>query len=282
MLPLVMGIVNRTPDSFFEASRSNPETVEIDTALRMLADGADILDIGGESSRPGSEYVSARQEIQRIVPFIRSLREHSSVALSVDTRKAEVAAAAAEAGADIVNDISALRDDPEIAAVAKHYDMPLVLMHMAGTPATMQNNPSYSDVVAEVERFLLDAADRAVAAGIPAEKIILDPGIGFGKRYQDNLDLVRAIPRLRAHGFPVLLGISRKTVLGQIAGSTDNPVPVDDRLAVSVVAQVIAAQFGADILRVHDVAATRQGLAAAKAFGCLPAQQAFDIKKVVK
>ncbi|MFW6363102.1 MAG: dihydropteroate synthase [Spirochaeta sp.] len=261
----IMGIVNRTPDSFYADSRSALHSVDVGDALRMVDEGADILDIGGESSRPGSSYVTADEEIRRVVPFISALRRCSKVLISVDTRKAIVAESALDAGADIINDISALRDDPDLAVLAAERGVTVVLMHMAGTPETMQQNPRYTDVVSEVESFLLDAADRAVSAGIDPGRIILDPGIGFGKTLKHNIALVHAIPRLRSHGFRVLLGLSRKGMIGAIAGSEESPVPVEDRLAGSVVANVIGARLGADIVRVHDVAATRQGLAAARA-----------------
>ena len=264
--PLIMGIINRTPDSFYAASRSNPDDLDVSDALELISQGADILDIGGESSRPGSEYVAAATEIDRVVPYIRLLRKHSAVPISVDTRKAEVADEAISAGANIINDISALRDDPDLALVAARRKVPVVLMHMAGSPRTMQNDPHYSDVVSEVEDFLLAAAQRALDAGISHENIILDPGIGFGKTMEHNIALVQALPRLRQHGFRILLGISRKLVLGMIAGSAQKPLPAEERLAANIVANVIAAGLGADIIRVHDVQAVRQGLAAARAF----------------
>ncbi|THB65629.1 MAG: dihydropteroate synthase, partial [Spirochaetaceae bacterium] len=255
--PLIMGIINRTPDSFYAASRSNPDDLDVSDALELISQGADILDIGGESSRPGSEYVAAATEIDRVVPYIRLLRKHSAVPISVDTRKAEVADEAISAGANIINDISALRDDPDLALVAARRKVPVVLMHMAGSPRTMQNDPHYSDVVSEVEDFLLAAAQRALDAGISHENIILDPGIGFGKTMEHNIALVQALPRLRQHGFRILLGISRKLVLGMIAGSAQKPLPAEERLAANIVANVIAAGLGADIIRVHDVQAVR-------------------------
>ncbi|AFG37159.1 dihydropteroate synthase [Spirochaeta africana] len=258
---LIMGIVNRTPDSFYAESRSVPHGDDPAQALGLVAEGADILDIGGESSRPGSEYVPAEEETRRVVPFIRELRRHVAVPISVDTRKRAVAEAALDAGANMINDISALRDDPDLARLAAERQVPVVLMHMAGTPRTMQLNPHYNDVVAEVERFLLDAAERALAAGIRAADIILDPGIGFGKTLQHNIQLMQALPRLRGHGFRLLLGLSRKTMIGMLVGSPDAPAPVQERLIGSVVANLYGADCGADILRVHDVAATRQALA---------------------
>lgn len=256
----LMGIVNRTPDSFFSGSRVPPDGNDVQPALLMAAEGADILDVGGESSRPGSAYVSADEEIRRVVPFIRELRKHTSVLISVDTRKAKVAQAALAAGANIINDISALCDDNELAGVVAAADVPVVLMHMAGTPATMQNNPRYSDVVGEVEGFLMSVVDRALRAGIARRNIIVDPGIGFGKTWQHNIALIQAIPRLKTHGYPVLLGLSRKSLIGVLAGTPESPLPVDERLVGSAVANLMGACLGADILRVHDVAASRQAL----------------------
>lgn len=255
-----MGIVNRTPDSFFAASRSMPGEIDVQPALDMVRHGADILDIGGESSRPGSEYVSAEDEIQRVIPFVRELRKHCSIAVSVDTRKAVVAEAAFKAGADWINDISALRDDPDLALVVADHAAPVVLMHMAGTPRNMQKNPEYRDVVAEVEAFLIEAAERAVQAGINPGNIILDPGIGFGKTLEHNIALIQAIPRFRKLGFRILIGLSRKTMLGMLAGSREAPLPPEQRFAASISAQLICLQLGADIIRVHDVAAMRQAM----------------------
>lgn len=256
----LMGIVNRTPDSFFAASRLLPGQTDVQPALDMVKKGADILDIGGESSRPGSEYVSAEDEIQRVIPFIRELRKNTSITVSVDTRKAIVAEAALEAGADWINDISALRDDPDLALVVADHAVPVVLMHMAGTPRNMQKNPIYEDVVTEVEAFLVNAADRAVRAGIKPENIILDPGIGFGKTLQHNIALIQAIPRFKKLGFRILMGLSRKTMLGMLAGSPEAPLPPEERFAASISAQLICLQLGADIIRVHDVAAMRQAM----------------------
>ncbi|HUX22093.1 MAG TPA: dihydropteroate synthase [Spirochaetia bacterium] len=250
--PLIMGILNATPDSFFPGSRAGGAAEGAARALAMVAVGADILDVGGESSRPGAEYVSAETEIARIVPLIEAIRRESEIPISVDTRKAEVARRAVRAGADIVNDISAMRDDPDMAGTIVELQVPIVLMHMQGTPLTMQKNPRYVDVVSEVADELQRLAAGALRAGVPHDAIILDPGIGFGKRVSDNLALLRGIPQLKRLGYPVLIGLSRKGFLGSVTGGK----AVEERLAATIAANAFAALAGADILRVHDVAET--------------------------
>ena len=249
--PLVMGIINCTPDSFYPGSRRTAAESAIGTALSMEESGADIVDVGGESTRPGSEYVGEDEELERVIPVIRGIREKSDIVISVDTRKATVAESALDAGADIVNDISALRDDPELARLVAREGVPVVLMHMRGTPRTMQKAPRYDDTVGEIAQELLSAVDRATEAGIDAARMIIDPGIGFGKRHEDNLRILAGIPRLADLGFPLLIGLSRKSFLGKITGRE-----VQDRLAASLGANVCAAITGAHILRVHDVAET--------------------------
>lgn len=258
--PLVMGIINCTPDSFYEGSRKNAVDDALDTARKMIAGGAHILDIGGESSRPGSSYVSAEEELSRVIPVIEAIRKESDILISIDTRKAEVARAAVKGGADIINDISALADDPDLAPFAAEKGLPVILMHMKGNPETMQNDPFYDDVLKSVKTALLEAADRALAAGIRKEKIFLDPGIGFGKRQQDNLDLLKGIPELKETGYPVLIGLSRKRFIGNITGKE-----AEDRLAGTISANLYSAMQGADILRVHDVAETVDALKVMKA-----------------
>ena len=259
--PLVMGILNATPDSFFAGSRINEGENAVARARRMIADGADLLDIGGESSRPGSDYVDANEEIARVVPVIRAIRAFSDIPISIDTRKLAVAREAVSAGADMINDISALRDDPGLARYVAERDIPVVLMHMRGTPRTMQQNPHYDDVVAEVIAELTAMADAAMAAGIGRDRVIIDPGIGFGKRQQDNLALLRAVDRLVETGFPVLIGASRKAFIGAlIAPAGEPPRSPEERLAGTLAVHLHAAAAGAHILRVHDVAETVQAL----------------------
>ena len=248
---LVMGIINTTPDSFYPGSRKTALSEAAASAISMEKDGADILDIGGESSRPGAEYVSEEEERSRVIPLIRAIREHSTVPISVDTRKARIASDALDAGADIINDITALRDDPELAALAAERDVPVVLMHMAGNPVTMQKSPGYRDAVTEIRSMLEERIAFAVGSGIREDAIIIDPGIGFGKRLSDNLDIIRDLASFASLGCPLLLGISRKSFIGTLTGRG-----VDDRLPGTLAAEIYAALNGADILRVHDVAAT--------------------------
>ena len=260
--PLVMGIVNVTPDSFSDGGRFAATDSAIQHALRLAAEGADLLDIGGESSRPGSKPVSPDEELARVVPVVRGLAGQLDIPISVDTTKAEVARQALAAGAGIVNDITAGLGDPDMVAVVRESGAGVVLMHMQGTPETMQQNPAYADVVREVRDFLADRIRVWVAAGVPAERIAIDPGIGFGKTFDHNLTLLRHLDALSAIGRPVLLGVSRKGFLGKITGR-----PVDERQAASLAAACFCASRGtAHILRVHDVAAA---VDAAKVLGAL-------------
>lgn len=251
---LVMGIVNVTPDSFFAASRSRSARAARDAALAMAAAGAAIVDLGGESTRPGADSVEADEELERVLPAIEAIRRESDIPVSVDTRKAFVARAALEAGADIVNDVSAL-SDPGMAGLVAERGVPIVLMHMKGDPRTMQEAPSYEDCPAEVFGFLRGAASRAEAAGIGRDRILLDPGIGFGKRLGDNLELLARLGELAALGYPVLVGLSRKAFVGAITGRT-----AELRLAGSLGAACAAYAAGARIFRVHDVAETVDAL----------------------
>jgi dihydropteroate synthase len=222
----------------------------------MAAAGAGIVDLGGESTRPGSDYVGEDEELERVIPAVEAIRRESDVPLSVDTRKAAVARAALDAGADIVNDISALRHDAAMAALVAERGAPVVLMHMQGDPKTMQEAPAYADCPAEVRAFLLDAAGRAEAAGVRRDRILLDPGIGFGKRLGDNLALIARLGELASSGYPVLVGLSRKSFVGAITG-----MPVEGRLAGSLGAACAAYLGGARIFRVHDPAQTADALA---------------------
>jgi dihydropteroate synthase len=254
--PLVMGIVNVTPDSFYARSRLRTALEAAEAALAMEAEGAALVDLGGESTRPGSEAVGEQEELERVIPAVEAIRARSSVPISVDTRKASVAAAAIAAGADIVNDISALSYDPAMAALVARNGTAVVLMHMRGEPRTMQEDPSYADCAAEVASFLAEAAERALAAGIARDRIVLDPGIGFGKRLEDNLDLLARLGLVAALGYPVLVGLSRKRIVGALTGRG-----VDGRLAGSLGAACAAFEAGARIFRVHDVSETVDALA---------------------
>lgn len=251
---LVMGIINCTPDSFYQHSRQPTSVSAIETARKMIDQGADILDLGGESSRPGSEYVSAEVELDRVLPVLRELRKESPIPVSIDTRKAEVARAALDEGADMINDISALQDDPGLLALVAERNVPVILMHMKGTPRTMQSTPVYGDTVREVADALISFADRARKAGLSAERIILDPGIGFGKRLSDNLLLIRDLGSLCALGYPILVGISRKSFIGMVLkDELGEQLPPERRLTGTIAANAAAISAGASIVRVHDV-----------------------------
>lgn len=247
----VMGILNCTPDSFSDGGRFLDRDAAVAHGLQMIADGADIIDVGGESTRPGSLPVPAEEEADRVVPVIAALRDQSNALISVDTRKSEVAAAACGAGAHIVNDVSACTDDPAILDVIRDEGVGVVLMHMRGQPATMQDQPVYDDVVGFVSGYLADRVAAAEERGIPADRVVLDPGIGFGKTLDHNLDLIAAINILRQLGRPILMGVSRKRFLQALTGR-----PVEERMAGSLAAHALCIVRGADILRVHDVKET--------------------------
>ena len=246
--PSVMGILNCTPDSFYPGSRVRGIDQAVETAQTMIRAGADILDVGGESTRPGSDPVQAAEEIERVVPVIQRIRKLSDVLISVDTRKVEVAERALAEGADLVNDISALRDNRPLAECIAERDVPVVLMHMRGEPKTMQENPRYGDVLAEITEELAASVDFARSCGIREDRIIVDPGIGFGKRLQDNLVILRDLRSLRSLGYPIMIGLSRKSFIGMVLDK-----PVDQRLVGTVASHMLALMNGADILRVHDV-----------------------------
>ncbi len=251
--PLIMGIVNVTPDSFSDRGKYLDPGRALDHARQLLNDGADILDIGGESSRPGAEPVAADEELRRVLPVLEKLVE-LPVPVSVDTCKPEVMRYAIAAGAAMINDIFALRAPGALHAVADSR-IAVCLMHMQGEPRTMQQAPHYRDVVGEVETFLVERAAAAIAAGIERDRIVLDPGFGFGKTPQHNLELIRALPRLREAGYPLLAGLSRKALFGKIVGRE-----AAERVHASAAGALLAAQRGASIVRVHDVAATRDCL----------------------
>ncbi|MCB2193180.1 MAG: dihydropteroate synthase [Deltaproteobacteria bacterium] len=253
---LIMGVVNVTPDSFSDGGLFYAKAQAVEQGLALAEAGADILDVGGETTRPGSEPTPAAEEMERVLPVIQELARRCPAVISVDTYKAEVARAAVEAGARIINDVTALGGDPDMAAVAADTKAGLVLMHMQGEPRTMQANPIYGDVVAEVREFLAQRADRAQAAGVDKESIILDPGIGFGKTLEHNLALIRNLAALAELGYPVLLGASRKRFIGTLTG---REIP-KERLWGSVGVHVLGAALGADIVRVHDVAPLKEAL----------------------
>jgi dihydropteroate synthase len=250
----VMGVVNVTPDSFYDGGRRSPEEA-IAHGAGMAAEGADIIDIGGESTRPGAAPVSEQEEIHRVVPVIRGLRRLSRTPISIDTSKSAVARAALAEGADIINDVSALRFDPAMAAAAADGKVPVILMHMQGTPRTMQLNPSYRDVVAEVREFLAERVRYAIDNGIDPERIVVDPGIGFGKTLRHNLLLLNGVSELASLGYPVLVGASRKAFIGKLLNGA-----ADDRLEGSLAVAVAAVLRGANIIRAHDVKETRRAV----------------------
>jgi dihydropteroate synthase len=256
---LVMGIVNVTPDSFSDGGLFLDADAAVAHGRELLAEGADILDIGGESTRPGADPVSADEETRRVVPVIEALAEDGA-RVSVDTTKAKVAKAALTAGASIVNDVSALRFDPELASVTAQAGATCVLMHMLGEPRTMQNDPRYDEVVSDVKRFLEERLAYAVKQGIAEEQIWLDPGIGFGKTLENNLELIARLDEIVAIGRPVVFGASRKSFLEKLTGRL-----VDERLAGTIAANIIAHERGARVFRVHDVAATVDALKLAAA-----------------
>ncbi|HEX5609139.1 MAG TPA: dihydropteroate synthase [Solirubrobacterales bacterium] len=254
-----MGVVNVTPDSFSDGGLYLDPEAAIAHGEELAEAGAAILDVGGESTRPGAEPVSEAEELRRVIPVLAGLAG-SGAELSIDTSKAAVAAAALDAGAAIVNDVTALRGDPGMAALCAERGATVVLMHMLGDPRTMQRDPTYDDVVAEVGAFLAERLQAAVAAGIAEEKIWLDPGIGFGKTAEHNLELLRRLPELRRLGRPLVVGTSRKSFIGRLDGS-----PAGERLGGTIASSVLAAAEGAAVLRVHDVAEVAQAMKMATA-----------------
>jgi len=251
----VMGILNVTPDSFSDGGDFATREAALRHARQMVADGADLIDVGGESTRPGAPPVSVAEELDRVIPVIEALASELAVPVSVDTSKPEVMRAAVAAGAGLINDVAALRRPGALAAAAA-LRVPVCLMHMQGEPGTMQQDPAYGDVVAEVAAFLAGRLAACEAAGIPRERLLVDPGFGFGKTLAHNLALLRGLPRLALLGVPVLAGLSRKSMIGALLGG----VPVGERLHGSVAAAVLAVERGAAIVRVHDVGPTVQAL----------------------
>jgi dihydropteroate synthase len=258
MNPKLMGVVNVTPDSFSDGGLFLDAEAAVAHGQGLAGQGAEILDVGGESTRPGSHEVSVEEELDRVVPVVAGLA--GVVTVSIDTSKAAVAVAALDAGATIVNDVTALRHDPEIGELCGERGVGLVLMHMQGDPRTMQEAPSYDDVVDDVKAFLAARMEVAVGAGVDEERVWLDPGIGFGKTLDHNLELLRRLGELRELGRPLVVGTSRKSFIGKIDGSA-----VDDRIGGTIASSVFAVAEGADVLRVHDVAEAAQAAKVASA-----------------
>lgn len=250
---LVMGIVNVTPDSFSDGGAFFDHSHAVQQARRLVDDGADLLDLGGESTRPFAEAVPLEEELRRVIPLIHAVRSFSDIPISIDTTKAEVARLAIEAGANLINDVSALRFDPEMVAVAREHQVPVILMHMQGTPRTMQENPTYASLFSEILAFLEERIQFAVANGLPREQLVVDPGIGFGKTVAHNALIVRQLEFLSLLDRPVLFGASRKRFIGAILDR-----PVEDREMGTAVVNSLALAAGAHIIRVHDVALQKQ------------------------
>ena len=249
----VMGILNLTPDSFYDGGKYKGEKEILNRVEQMVKEGADIIDIGGESTRPGALPVTEKEEIKRVIPYIRKITHLFDIPVSIDTYKSKVAISALEEGAQMVNDISGLRFDPEMVKVVSSYNVPIVIMHIKGTPRNMQNNPRYESLMDEIISYLDDGIQRAVKAGIDPEKVIVDPGIGFGKTVEHNLFILKRLSELKVLGKPILIGVSRKSFIGKVLG-----LPVEKRLTGSLAASCVAVMEGARIIRTHDVKETRE------------------------
>jgi dihydropteroate synthase len=260
MTPRIMGILNVTPDSFSDGGEWFDFAEAVEHGRALVAEGADILDVGGESTRPGAEPVTLDEELRRVVPVVRALRD-TGAQLSVDTMKLTVAQAAVEAGATLVNDVTAFRHDPELAGFVADRGCDCCLMHMLGEPRTMQHDPRYDDVVDDVRAFLEQRVEFAVGEGVREERIIVDPGIGFGKTMRHNLEILRRLDEIVAIGLPVVIGTSRKSFLGRLTGREDP----HERVAATVATTVLALERGATVFRVHDVAPTKDALTVATA-----------------
>ncbi len=254
--PIIMGIINTTPDSFFSGSRKQSINEIVATARRMVEEGADILDIGGESTRPGADPVSLEEELNRVIPAIKAIRKEigDKIIISVDTYKSTVAKQAIDAGADIINDISGLQFDKNMVEVARTLSVPIIIMHIKGTPRNMQKNPHYDNFIKELHEYFITRIEYAISKGILETNIILDPGIGFGKRLEDNVEIFNQIEALRAYGRPILIGASRKSMIGMIL----NNIPPEERLEGTLALTAIAVDRGAHIIRVHDVKENRR------------------------
>jgi len=247
---LVMGIINVTPDSFYASSRKTTVDEALKTVKKMVENGADIIDIGGMSTRPGSEPVDSEEELKRVLPVVKAVRENfPQVPISIDTYRATIAKKALEAGADIVNDISGFSFDKDLVKVVADFKAPTVLMHIKGTPKTMQQNPHYEDVVKEIIEYFIERMDFAASQGVDLDKVILDPGIGFGKRYRDNLEILARLDEFKSLRKPLLVGASRKSFIGTALGS----VPPEERLEGTLAVTALCTMKGVDIVRVHDV-----------------------------
>ena len=256
----IMGILNVTPDSFSDGGQYHTQEAALRQAEELISAGADILDIGGESTRPYAKPVSLEDELSRTIPVIKAIRGRHSIPISIDTTKAEVARQALEAGADIINDISSLKKDPEMIVVVRESNVPVIIMHMQGTPADMQDRPKYENVVEEICGFFNERIEWMTANGVDRNRIILDPGIGFGKTIVHNLSIIKHIDRFKTFGLQVLLGHSRKKFLGLLTG-----LDAQQRDLPTAVVAALSAQHHVDIIRVHNVAATRQALQVAEA-----------------
>ena len=252
---LILGILNVTPDSFSDAGRFLDPDAALAQALRMEAEGADIIDIGGESTRPNSASTPLNEELRRVVPVIEAIRRYTDIPISIDTTKAPVARAAVDAGADMLNDISGLVFDPEMLNVLRNNKLPAIIMHCKGTPADMQRDPHYDDLLGEISGFLVRQARTAEQAGSPRDGIVIDPGIGFGKTVEHNFELLRRMPELAALGYPVAVGPSRKSFIGAALG-----LEVGDRLEGTLAAAAVAVVGGASLVRLHDIEAGRRAV----------------------
>ena len=252
---LIMGILNVTPDSFSDGGKYLEKNTAINHALEMIDEGADIIDIGGESTRPFSDPVSLKEEISRVVPVIEGIRKESDICISIDTTKSQVATAALNSGASVINDVSAMEVDPLMVDVALKFDCPLIIMHMKGTPKNMQDDPQYESLISDIKDYLLDRIDFIISKGINPKKIVIDPGIGFGKTVENNFEIINNLKHFTSMDFPVLLGASRKSFIGISLN-----LPEKDRLEGSLAANIIGLQNGAKIFRVHDVAETNKAL----------------------
>jgi dihydropteroate synthase len=258
---IIMGILNVTPDSFSDGGEFFSLEDAVKHAIQMEKEGADIIDVGGESTRPGSKAISLYKEMNRVIPVLKELVKKIKIPISVDTYKSEIAKKTLDLGVNMINDISALRGDKNLASVVADFNVPICLMHMKGEPRNMQVKPVYNDVVKEIRDFLKERSEYAISNNIKKEKIIVDPGIGFGKRtgkgIEDNCEILRRLSELKDLGFPIMVGASRKTFICNICGG-DKPLPVTDRLEGSLASACIAVVNGADIVRVHDVKKTRR------------------------
>jgi len=258
---LLMGILNVTPDSFSDGGRFFSVDKAVEHAIQMQREGADIIDIGGESTRPGAESITIQQEIDRVLPVVEELVKKLNIPVSVDTYKSEIVSKVLDAGANMINDITALQGDKKMVNIISRYNVPVVLMHMKGNPRDMQKNPVYDDIIKEITKFLKERTEYAVFNDVKKENIIIDPGLGFGKRtgrgVEDNCVILKRLDEFKKLGYPLMVGTSRKTFIGNVCGK-NQPLMVSERLEGSLAAAVIAVLNGTDILRVHDVKETRR------------------------